>query len=79
MKAGQIIYTMLNSGGLIVCENGELERLSAMWSTELYKTHHLINNFNSWPFNSVNDVVIHVEGRSIWVTDQYITRSIYYI
>jgi gluconolactonase len=34
-----------------------------------YRTHHIVNNFNGRPFNSVNDVVVHPLDRSIWFTD----------
>jgi gluconolactonase len=70
--------TMLNGGtnhpdgGLIFCQQGNMQEPSAiiyMSSTPPYKSHHLVNNYNGRPFNSVNDVVVHPLDGSIWFTD----------
>src|SRR5579859_608724 len=60
------------NGGLIFCQQGTLSSPSAiiyMSPQPPYSTHHLINNFQERPFNSVNDVVVHPLDGSIWFTD----------
>jgi gluconolactonase len=70
--------TMLNGGtnhpdgGLIFCQQGNMENPSAIIyisSIPPYKARTIVNNFNGRPFNSVNDVVVHLEDGSIWFTD----------
>jgi gluconolactonase len=59
-------------GGLIFCQQGNLEIPSAiiyMSSKPPYKVNTLVNNFNGRPFSSVNDVVVHPDDGSIWFTD----------
>jgi gluconolactonase len=57
--------------GILFCAQGshtETGGLVWMASEPPYRTEVIVDNYRGYPFNSVNDVVVHSDG-SIWFTD----------
>jgi gluconolactonase len=57
--------------GVLFCDQGTMERPSAlryMENRSPYKVTTVVDSFQGRPFNSLNDVIIHIDG-SIWFTD----------
>lgn len=68
--------SMANGGvnyldGILFCAQGTHEKSSGLVQMNLvppYSTKTVVESFNGRPFNSPNDVVVHLDG-SIWFTD----------